>query len=157
MRGLFVIGLLFFGIVSFSHPLHLSVTSLEFKEDSLFLSIRVFRDDFFASLNPADGPQIMNNDSINQKAVQYLLHHLKIDIEGKHVDIPFWYLKTDNLSVTYHFKGIFRFEKGKISFENRILTEYFNDQKNLVIVKTQHIEKGLEFDVIKQKTEIEID
>jgi hypothetical protein len=62
--------------------------------------------------------------------------------------LRFSHQQHDELSVWYFFSGTFPKNWNQIILKNTLLTDIFNDQKNLVIVNMNNTEQGFEFDAI---------
>src|SRR3989339_54828 len=161
MRLLLFVWILFSSLAGLAHPLHLSVSNIDLRNDSVFLSVRVFSDDFYANLltkkkHAVEFNNYSTQDSLTRQAIAYIKNQFNIIHQNSPVDLQFCSKKEDELSVWYHFSGVFPYQKGKITIENRILTVYFSDQKNLVIIQIGEEQKGLEFNNTTLHLELEI-
>ncbi len=150
MRLLLFASIHLFSLAGLTHPLHLSVANIDIRNDSVIISIRVFADDFYANLLTQTSTRTEQlrpsfKDSITNQAISYIQDKFSINYQDTTIQLNFNSLKEDDLSVWYYFDGKIPNPKGKIIIENRILTEYFGDQKNLVIIQIGNEQTGLEF------------
>lgn len=130
-----------------AHPLHLSITNIDCKNDSLQISIRLFKDDFSNTVN-----QLFvfteNTDSLlppPHLAINYLLAHFELSTNKQSCQLQFSHQQHDELSVWYFFSCAFPNNWNQMLLKNTLLTDIFNDQKNLVIVNRNNTEQGFEF------------
>lgn len=124
------------------HPIHVSVTEIEFDEKSKALEImmRVFTDDLELSLrNRFDQPDLDIFDPRNARKVdefmgQYLSERFAISLDGKSMkanylgheqetDVHIFYIEVENVR-----------KWQTIEVKNSIITEVYDDQSNLVHV-----------------------
>lgn len=133
---------LLFGFSLFFHPLHISVTEIEYnnKVKSLQIISRIFIDDLEAAIRAEKN--IPNLDIINPKnglktetlVADYLRAHLKIKLDGKERQLNFLGYEEENLAFVCYIEieNVSNFKV--LEVENTIITETYNDQSNLVHV-----------------------
>ncbi len=141
--------LLIFSLWGNAHPLHLSITNIDKKDDSLQISIRLFKDDFSTAINQLFVFTDKNTDSLlppPHLAINYLLAHFELTTDRQNCELSFSHQQHDELSVWYFFSCAFPNNWNQILLKNTLLTDIFNDQKNLVIVNLNNTEQGFEFD-----------
>ncbi len=152
-RNFFIVFIVLFFCMGF-HPLHISVTSIEYEsnKESIIISMKFFRDDFKAvieqnySIEINSQDCIMNkNDSISIK--NYIIGHfsMKFDEDIIPDDFKIEEIKCNKesiwiISVIDNIK-----EFNKLEIKNTLLLDLYTDQKNLLIIKKNKIEKGYEF------------
>lgn len=139
---------LILSVVGYAHPLHFSVTNIDFKENQVTLSIKVFAKDMIQHLTldkvkafetdfykDPHRKEIVNgyvsdNFSIEINKKRYVIHLKNIKIEG------------ENMHLNYSFK--FSDKAKEMSISNTILGDCFHDQNNLVIINYNGKEQGIE-------------
>ena len=162
-----VIAILCFAIstISAKHPTHMSVVNIELDSTNLQLnySIRLFQDDInylIASLyheelfHSADTFDLEHNA---QKLEDYFIQQLKLYIEGQCLFPTLVKLEFSEYEYWLFFKIKLNSISSKIEIENKILTDIYSDQINLLIFTYNKKEKGLTFDANVTKHAIELD
>ncbi|MFA6401032.1 MAG: DUF6702 family protein [Salinivirgaceae bacterium] len=134
-----------------AHPLHLSITNIDFEADSAKISIRVFDTNLFLHLVQCYPEATISGkaDSIelaHQYSINYIQKSLQLYIENIPATLYYVNKIVDDGSVWYNFSALISAEIEKCTIENRILTECYDDQKNLTLLKKGKFERGLEFD-----------
>lgn len=138
-------------LMVFLHPIHISVTEIEFdqKEKALEIMMRVFIDDLEVSLKDRfDQPDLdlfdrANADKLDELMRPYLADHFRITLDGKPArinylgheqepDVFIFYIEVENVK---------RWEE--IDVRNTIIMETYNDQSNLVNVAVGETIKSL--------------
>jgi hypothetical protein len=134
----------------FMHPAHVTMTSIEYVTgtDSLKVSCRMDFDDFLKDLQTIDDdrnlyrlfnkqpfPSDLINQYFNSKVFIYINNKLLI---GKLLDVNL----SDNEFVL---NLIYKSEKKpkNITVRNIILTSWYSDQTNLIIIRINNFEKGI--------------
>jgi hypothetical protein len=133
---------LFLGLL---HPLHISVTEIEFdeKEKELEIVTRIFTDDLEAAVRAQrQMPELdlfhpPSGFTTDQLVKDYLLEHLSIILDGKPQKLNFLGLEKDDEAVVCYVQ-VTPVKKWKtITVTNRVLLEMFDDQANLVHITVQ--------------------
>ncbi|RAW03216.1 DUF6702 family protein [Pseudochryseolinea flava] len=125
----------------FVHPLHVSVTEIEFNEKNKSLEImsRIFADDLEETLRKRTGNQTFDilaapKETVNQLMTAYYNENLKVSLDGKAQVIHFLGHERDGDAFIFYIE-IEKVKKWKtIQTTNSLLTEMFDDQSNLVHV-----------------------
>lgn len=133
-----------------NHPLHVSTTEISFneKEKSLEISCKVFTDDFEAALAKLYKIKTDLNKPAMHKAMdelikKYLNTHLQYMVNGRSMTANYIgfendieatniYLEIDNISTLQ-----------KLSLNNSILFEMFDDQMNILHVEKANTRKSV--------------
>lgn len=132
-------------VAGLMHPLHISVTEIEFdeKEKELEIVTRIFTDDLESAIRAQR--QMHELDLLNpppgfttdQLVKDYLLQQLSITLDGKFQKLNFLGLEKDDEAVICYVQ-VAPVKKWKtITVTNRVLLEMFDDQSNLVHVTVQ--------------------
>ncbi|MGE4290330.1 MAG: DUF6702 family protein [Salinivirgaceae bacterium] len=147
MRYSFIIILLILSLQGNAHPLHLSITNIDCKNDSLQISIRLYKTHQPNTINHCFN--FIEADSLQNKplpAINYLLSHFELMANNQSCKLSFSHQQPDDLSVWYFFTGALPKNWNQVILKNTLLTDIFNDQKNIVIVSRNNAEQGFEFD-----------
>ena len=162
LKILALTGLFAFTSFSPAHKFYVSVTDIELntKSQSLQIVSRVFTDDLENVLRQRYNDDIrlgkgFESGDLNKIIPHYLLQKMKISLDGKSRDLKFIGMEYDNDMIVFYVEveNVQSFQNIKIM--NALLTDLFEDQKNLVHVgyknKTRSLilAKGKEEDVLK--------
>ena len=154
-----MINLVFIFILSlfinpYFHPLHVSVTTVDYNEteDEFIISIKLFKDDFEKIVNHKYNADldIMNCNFYNSDSLfieKYINEHFSMKFDGKNVLRKQEYINSvcneESIWVSFKIKSIE--PKKKIEISNSLLTDLYDDQKNLLIFKYKKTDKGIQF------------
>jgi len=138
--------------VLFAHPMYFSITSLDVdaQRRSIILSIRIFTDDLETILHNKYnvdgwiGTPIEHRDS-RRLLKEYLNERFSITVNNVEKMI----LVTDSMVVDrdeesviwFYLKGVAKQPIQRIEVENRLLTDFFSNQNNLVLISVDQKEK----------------
>jgi hypothetical protein len=133
-----------------NHPLHVSVTEINYDEKDKALEImsRVFMDDLETSLKSRFNQpdlDILNpkNLTIDQMMAEYVKEHLAITLDKKPLQLNYLGHEQEGEAFIF-FVEVSKVKKWKnISVANTFLMEAFEDQSNLVHVTSQGSVKSL--------------
>ncbi|MDR9456501.1 MAG: hypothetical protein RI572_03735 [Salegentibacter sp.] len=155
MKKIFILFGLFFILTSFkvaAHEYYLSVTEINYKTESQSLQIitRVFVDDFENVLRKR-----FNNDirlvkdaeegPVRKMIERYLRQKLQLKSNGKKHQLKYLGKEYDNDQMILYIEVEKVAPFTEISITNSILTDLFDDQKNVVHVKVNGVTKSLLF------------
>lgn len=123
------------------HPVHLSVTNIEFIENKKYfeISIRLFSDDFETALSHHFNQtiQLKNSQKYPQKIInEYITQNLKLEINGKWVDSKKYLLKKieqKDITIWLYYRIPFKDKIDSITIKNTLLFNIYYDQKNMLI------------------------
>ncbi len=153
MRKISLILASFFLLSAFksgAHEFYLSVTEIEYnkEEQSLQIITRVFIDDFQNVLNERynEDLQLSQEDEegpVRENIAKYLAQKLRLNANGKDLQLNFLGKEydADQLILYIEVEDVAPFNK--IEVTNEILTDLFDDQKNVVHVKVDGKTKSL--------------
>ena len=143
-----------------AHKFYLSVTEIEYKKEKKDLQIvsKVFIDDFKNVLEKRYGETITLSKEaeagpVNPLIQKYLSAKFKISVDGKPVSLNYLGKKydKDQLILFIEAENLEPFKE--ISITNAVLTDMFDDQKNVVNVKIGKEVKSL---MLRRDTETNV-
>ncbi len=136
-------------LVSF-HPLHVTVTEIEFdeKEKRLEIMMRVFADDLETTLRKQfNQPELdiihPKGLTVDQMMTEYLKNHLKISLEGKPQKVAYLGHEIEGEAFIFYIEVTNVKKLKTISVSNDTLMEIHNDQSNLVHVTVRGTVRSL--------------
>lgn len=153
MKKIFILFGLFFVLTSSkvtAHEYYLSVTEINYKAESESLQIitRVFTDDFENVLRQRFNDDIrLVKDSeegpVKKMTERYLRQKLQLKTNGKEHQLKYLGKEYDNDQVILYIEVEKVIPFTEIEINNSILTDLFDDQKNVVHVKVNGVTKSL--------------
>jgi hypothetical protein len=135
----------------FVHPMHVSVTEIEFdeKDKALEIMMRVFIDDLELSIkNKLNDPtldlmQPKNGKTVDEMTSEYLKTNFKILLDGKPQQTMYLGHEREDDALIFYIE-VSKVKKFKtIQIHNSIITETHDDQNNLVNVTVRETVKSL--------------
>ena len=147
------------------HPIHISVTNLEYydKKEKFEVTFKLFKDDFEAIVH-AKYKQQLNIDKeeehteFEKYATLYIEEHFKITtnkgVESKN-KLHFVNKKTNHEAIWLYF-DIEMKASNEITIKNSLMTDYFEDQRNLLIFTNGEKQNGYTFDYKTRTIKIEM-
>src|SRR5665648_489081 len=139
--------ILFLTLAMFLHPIHVSVTGIEYNPGNRIYSIfvKVYSDDLEADmkLGPgcADGP--FEND--DERYGNYLCDRLMILEDGEKLSFKLLGSDSDGLEHKFNLEARGGKKVKIVTLVNRIMTRLHSDQTNMVMFSFDDIEDGLKF------------
>lgn len=133
------------------HPMHISVTEIEFdeKDKELEITSRIFIDDLEKTLQAnlkqpeLDLLEPKNGMTVDQMAEKYLTDHIKISLDNKVQKITYLGHERDGEALVFY-SLVAKVKKWKtITIQNDVITETHDDQSNLVHVTVREKVKSL--------------
>lgn len=155
-----------FGLLAYSHPLHLTFTNLEFKTQNgrWALTIKVFSDDFATNIKMATGYETIidkksKSSETEQTLQKWLENRLQIWFDSKLIEFDTWKfdgirVKEDASWLTYTFTA--PLPVSEIKIKNTLLFDLYSDQKNLFIFSMGQFQSAHEFKNKDQETIIKL-
>lgn len=132
----------FFATLLWLHPIHVSVTEVEYSEKnkSLQITSRIFIDDLETSIRTQlkqEGLDILepkNGMTVDQLVSGYLKEHIKIKIDGKPAKVNYLAHEVEDLAIICYLEveGVKKMKSLEVT--NDIIMETHEDQSNLVHV-----------------------
>lgn len=157
MRIILLIFIFTAHLISYSHPVHVSVTNFEYhkNDNKITLSIKLFKDDFTAAVNKSEKKshhyQVLEKQTELPKAyIDYIHKNFMVLISGKPVEnANFVYIdkRNEDLAVWLSFKIGNIKNVNELTIENKLLLNLYQDQTNLLIFAFGENEEGIRFDV----------
>ena len=150
-------------LISF-HPLHVTVTEIEFdeKEKRLEIMMRVFADDLETTLRKHfNQPELdiikPTGMTVDQMMTEYLKSHFKISLEGKPQTVKYLGHEIEGEAFIFYIE-VSNVKKLKtISVANDVLMEIHNDQSNLVHVTVREVVRSLRLTAEKSSDKLTFD
>jgi hypothetical protein len=146
----FMLKIVLFSLWSMFHPVHVTMTSIEYAPESGLYKVfvRMSFNDFLkdCKLSPDESQNKKfseNNTSAIDVMNKYLNEKLVIKINAKQLSgkLNNMTLVDNDINVNLEYKSGSKPEN--IMVKNSILTDLFSDQTNMIIVKINDFEKGL--------------
>lgn len=155
-----------FFLLTLSHPIHLSVMSIEHipSKKKIQISVRLFLDDFElinknkfgVNLNLGKKNEIENSkEFINE----YFFQHFSIKINGKTIHKKKIKLKKkeiDDIVLWLYYEINFKQKISEVEIKNSLMTDLFRDQKNMLIFTTPIQQKAITFNSKKTSENFKI-
>lgn len=135
----------------FFHPMHVSVTEIEFdeKEKALEIMMRVFVDDLELSIkNKLNQPDLdllqpKNGKTTDQMTGEYIRSNFKISLDGKAQQVNYLGHEREDDAFVFYIE-VSKVKKFKtIQVQNSIITETHEDQNNLVNITVRETVRSL--------------
>ncbi|MBK5278175.1 MAG: hypothetical protein JJE09_04850 [Bacteroidia bacterium] len=133
---------LIYSLIIILHPIHLSVTEIQYseKDKAIQITSRIFIDDLELSLrNRLKQPDLdillpKNGLTLDQMALDYLKDHLKVKLEGKPQTLKILGHEIEDVAVVFYIE-IENIKKIKsMEVYNDVIMESHEDQSNIVHV-----------------------
>lgn len=132
------------------HPLHISVTEITFdaKENELEIMLRVFTDDLESAIRNAKNDSDLNllkpkGTTTDKLAWEYLQSKLKITTDGEAHTLKYLGHEADDDVLIFYIQVQPAKKFETISITNSIITEFYEDQSNLVNITVDDETKSL--------------
>ena len=141
-------------LLGMKHPMHVSVTNIEYKQNNKFIEIssKMFLNDFISILEQTNNIKIDLSSSsahiekTNQIMINnYFSTHFSVEINNhkiKFTNFEFVEKKINEESIWLYFKIPNNKKIKNIKIVNTILTDLFSDQNNLLIISIDQEQKG---------------
>jgi len=150
-------------LISF-HPLHVTVTEIEFdeKEKRLEIMMRVFADDLETTLRKHFNQPELDiikpaGMTVDQMMTEYLKSHFKISLEGKPQTVKYLGHEIEGEAFIFYIE-VSNVKKLKtIAVANDVLMEIHNDQSNLVHVTVREVVRSLRLTAEKSSDKLTFD
>ncbi len=147
--------LLLSGILSLSHPIHISVTNIDYSLDKkkINISFRLFLDDFDKIVSEKYGIELNigkknEHKNSNKYINKYIYENFLIKLNEKDVNskkIVFNKRKIEDITIWLYYEIDYKTKLKNIEITNTLMTDLYKDQKNLLIFTYKNIQKALTF------------
>jgi hypothetical protein len=142
--------LLFFSVWFAIHPVHVTMTSIEFipENDSFKVFVRMYFDDFLLDSN-LNGLAIKkegfsDGDTTSLKMMEkYISDKVVINVNNKHLAVKLLDMNLVDNEVSMNLDCSFGKRPETITVKNLIMTGLYPDQTNMVIVRINDFEEGV--------------
>ncbi len=146
------------------HPIHLTVTNVEYlPQDKEFkVSVRFFKDDFAKAVKLSYGvmPDLdKSSSSDNALLKRYVFDNLNIVVDGKTIkpdEVRLDGKRVDGMAIWFDFSFKYRKNPKKIVLTNKLMTNLYRDQRNLLIFTCNKTQKAFEFNTKHTKETINL-
>jgi len=157
-------GQLFLFFLLIFHPVHISVTSMEYnEEEKIFLvSFKVFTDDFETNIDRKYGVNLNLGkedelENADEYFSRYFMESFSFIVNGEELREPvFLEKKMNDIAVWLYFKYPVSGNVEEVGIKNAIMLDMFRDQSNLLIFKYNDFEKGFIFNSEKVKIQFQL-
>jgi hypothetical protein len=159
----FTVWLNFCGIL-FAHPMYWSVTNIDVdaQRGNVLLSIRIFTDDLETILHNKYnvdgwiGTPKEHRDG-RRLLVEYMNERFSVSVNNGEI----LGLVTDSLAIIedrmwFYMKGTARKTIRQVEIDNRLLTDFFSNQKNLMIISTERNEREKGYYLNRKNHKVEL-
>ena len=138
------------------HPVHVSVTNIEYNttEDRFDISIKLFTDDFEDILNQKyeANLDLINNIEDNNNddyIIKYIFEHFSFEINGTdktEKKLNFVNKENQDLATWLYFEYQTKENINSIEIKNSLMTDLYHDQTNLLIITYHDQQNAIKFD-----------
>ncbi|TFG44150.1 MAG: hypothetical protein E4H43_00785 [Bacteroidia bacterium] len=144
-----MVRLLFFSLWLATHPVHVSLMSIDYVQDQKLFNvfIRVYYDDFLidSGIEPADHKNLVfsGNDEFTRKIISdYVNDRIILRVNNRQIEAELGNmdLSDNELRMNLFFGSTGRVNS--ITVKNLIMTSIYSDQANMIIVKVNDFEEG---------------
>lgn len=141
--------ILFLVIMTFLHPVHVSLTGIEYDDANRIYSIfvKVYSDDLEADicLGSSEGKAITGEG--NERYCKYLCDRLLILENGKRLEMKLLNSESDGLEHRFSLEANGGKSVRDVTVVNRIMTRLYYDQANMLLFRFGSVEDGYRFTV----------
>ena len=150
---------LIFFVESLAHPVHVSVSNLEFTEKDPVVAIKLFKDDLQLAIYHNYAVEVpleeIGNDSHKDIILKYLSDKFIIKLnKNKKLRLEYENSEVNDEAIWLYFKAEKLPDLNKVTILNSIFLDIYYDQTNLLIMNYSGKQKGYKFDL--KVTEMEI-
>ena len=142
-----VMKILTLAIVMLLHPVHVSLTGIEYdgKNSEWSLFVKVWSDDLDADMNLGMSSGAELTGSRDERFFQYLSDRIKIMEDGIPLNLQLISAEIDGLEHRFTLKARGKEDVGTVTVVNRIMTRLYEDQANMLLISLEGIEEGHRF------------
>ncbi|MBX2944603.1 MAG: hypothetical protein KF725_02120 [Cyclobacteriaceae bacterium] len=140
----------FLGLLVPAHPIHISVTEMEYdeKERELEIVMRIFSDDLETSIRAAQNEPLLDllhpqSATTDELAREYILNRFKVTLDGKVQKLNYLGFELDGDAMVFYIQAVQVKNWKSITVLNSVILETYDDQSNLVHVTLKGRTKSL--------------
>ncbi|PWJ42847.1 DUF6702 family protein [Sediminitomix flava] len=149
--------------IALAHPLHLSLTEMQYDQDSKALQIthKIFIDDLEDAIEKKYNLRLrLHTEKEHAESEKYVRLYIEENFTGqinnKEINFQWIGMETDMESL-WAYREVSKVKKiNTVIIQNTILSELFDDQKNMVHIFYKEIKRTLLFDREEKTQEIEM-
>jgi hypothetical protein len=134
-------------ILIFLHPVHVSLTGIEYDKMNQVYSVfvKVWSDDLDADINLWDGGSGRKSGDEKEIYNKYLTDRIMIIEDGKQLTMTLLNSETDGIEHRFNLEANGRRKVKNVTVINRIMTRLYEDQANMLLFSFNGIEDGYRF------------
>ncbi len=164
IKRLFISFLLLVPLLSFSHPVHISVCDIHYssEKNTFQISIRVFTDDLELGIRKSIKDKVLDigfeteSSDADSLIQDYLEKNFQINIQDSLYSASFIGKEAEGMSVWCYLEIKVPKKLNQFSIKNALLDKHFEDQKNMVHFHHQGKMESKVFDKNKRTQTIRI-
>ncbi len=139
--------ILLFYILLLLHPVHVSLTGIEYDSMNRVYSVfvKVYSDDLESdiSLGKAGGGEIIGG--VTERYSQYIADRINIMEDGRLLELKLLNTESDGLEHRFRLEAAGGRRVSNVTVVNRIMTRLYDDQANMLLFSFDGIEDGYRF------------
>jgi hypothetical protein len=135
------------------HEFYVSITEIRYnaQRERFEISMRIFPDDLDRALLERNGihtqlATALEHDLADSLLMLYLLEDFSLEVDGEELGLTYLGKEAESNAIWCYLESSVRSAPETIKIRNRILTEYFPDQVNIIQVYRGKWNKGLMLD-----------
>ena len=136
-------------IMSAVHPIHISVSEVELKDEEINWSVRIYKDDLLRGMygKVKDLSILDNQDKVSKDILSYVSKNIIIEFAGTTLKWSLVDIQPDPEAIWVTVKTSLPAQNGtSFTVRNRVLMEIYKDQKNVVHFNCKSGNKNLVFE-----------
>ena len=145
----------------FAHPIHVSVSNLEFTGEEPLIAIKLFKDDLQLAIYHNYAIEIpfekMDNNMYRDIMMKYLSERFIIKLnKNENLKLEYENIETNDEAIWFYFQTKELPPVKKITVLNKIFLDIYQDQTNLLIINYKGKQRGYRFDFRTTEMEVEL-
>ena len=134
-------------ILIFLHPVHVSLTGIEYDKMNQVYSVfvKVWSDDLDADINLWNGESGRKTGDEKEIYNKYLTDRIMIIEDGKQLTMTLLNSETDGIEHRFNLEASGSRKVKNVTVINRIMTRLYEDQANMLLFSFNGIEEGYRF------------
>lgn len=161
----YIVSVVFLLTTSFLHPIHISVTDINFdkERDALEIVTKIFLDDLENEIRSLKKEEYLDitkpgkDRTTDDLLKPYLKEHFKLKVNGKDVEYSYLGHEIETEAIYLYFQ-VEKVKKLKsITVENTVLLNFFDDQVNMVHVKVDGKLRSMKMEAGDEESMLEYD